>query len=45
MKFDGGAETVCTATQDGSDASTTATCIPVFEDVADGASVTVTPTF
>lgn len=43
MTFDGGEETVCSATPSGSDAAEV-TCIPVFGDVADGAEVTVTPT-
>ncbi len=44
MAFEGGQQTVCTATfADGAD-SAEVTCIPVFGDVADGAEVTVTPT-
>lgn len=44
MSFDGGEETVCTASPDGGQTATVS-CIPVFGDVADGAEVTITPTF
>ncbi len=45
MEFEGGDQTVCTATRDGDAETGTVTCIPVFGDVADGEQVTVTPTF
>ncbi|HMM94292.1 DUF2510 domain-containing protein [Phycicoccus sp.] len=45
MEFEGGAQTVCTATPSDGAGTVEVTCIPVFDDVADGARVTVTPTF
>ncbi|WP_205859783.1 DUF2510 domain-containing protein [Phycicoccus endophyticus] len=45
MSFEGGAETVCTASTDGGSQPVEVTCIPLFEDVPDDAEVTVTPTF
>ncbi len=45
MEFQGGEQTVCTATRDGDAETGAVTCIPVFGEVADGEQVTVTPTF